>query len=296
MRWRSRPGSVIVMSGGGKVGAIVDEQGVGDIGTAVALRRYPVKSMLGEDLREAELDAAGVAGDRAMALIDRGTGRVATAKHPRLWRALLTCNATRTGAGVRITVPGGRTVDADDEDVDRALSAFLGREVRLASVRPEGAEVERPAPEDVLDHGVEAEVPFETLEIGQGTSGGTFVDYAPVHLISTATLDHIGVEALRYRPNLVVDTPGGRPFAENGWVGREITVGAVRLRGTLPTPRCSVPTLEHGDLPRSPQAVRRVLADNRVDVPGFGVLPCAGVYAEVLVGGTIRLGDPVALR
>jgi hypothetical protein len=185
MRWRSRPGSVIVVGGCGKVGAIVDEQGVGDIGTAVALRRYPVKSMLGEDLREAELDAAGVAGDRAMALIDRGTGRVATAKHPRLWRALLKCTATRTGAGVRITVPDGRTVDADDQDVDRALSAFLGREVRLAS---------------------------------------------------------------------------------------------------------------GGDLPRSPQAVRRVLADNRVDVPGFGVLPCAGVYAEVLVGGTVRLGDPVALR
>jgi uncharacterized protein YcbX len=275
------------------VGAIVDEHGSG---TAVALRRYPVKSMLGEDVAEVELDAAGVAGDRALALIDRGTGRVATAKHPRLWRALLKCTATLSGAGVRITVPDGRTVDADDEGVDEALSAFLGRAVRLAAVRPDGAEVERPDPEDVLEHGVEAEVSFATLEIGQGTSGGTFVDYAPVHLISTATLDHIGVEALRYRPNLVVDIPGGQPFAENGWVGREIAVGGVRLRGTLPTPRCSVPTLEHGDLPRSPQAVRRVLEENRVDVPGFGVLPCAGVYAEVLVGGTIGRGDPVELR
>jgi MOSC domain-containing protein len=280
----------------------VDDQRGSGIGTAVALRRYPVKSMLGEDLREAELDAAGVAGDRAMALIDTATGRVATAKHPRLWRALLTFGATLDGTGgtggtgVRIRLPGGDSIPADDVDVDRVLSALLGRQVRLASVRPDGAEVERPAPEDVLDQGVEAEVPFATLQIAQGTSGGTFVDYAPVHLISTATLDHIGVEALRYRPNLVVDTPGGRPFAENGWVGREITVGGVRLRGTLPTPRCSVPTLEHGDLPRSPQAVRRVLADNRVDVPGFGVLPCAGVYAEVLVGGTVRLGDEVTLR
>jgi uncharacterized protein YcbX len=268
---------------------------VGDIGTAVALRRYPVKSMLGEDLAEAELEAAGVLGDRVLALVDQDTGRVATAKHPRLWRTLLKCSATRAGAGVRIRVPDGRTVDAADDDVDRTLSALLGRSVRLTAVRPDGAEVERPAPEDVLEHGVEAEVPFATLEIGQGTPGGTFVDYAPVHLISTATVAHIGVEALRYRPNLVVETPDGRPFAENDWVGREITVGGARLRGLLPTPRCSVPTLEHGDLPRSPQAVRRVLADNRVDVPGFGVLPCAGVYAEVVVGGTVRLGDPVAL-
>jgi hypothetical protein len=73
-------------------------------------------------------------------------------------------------------------------------------------------------------------------------------------------------------------------------------VGGVRLRGTLPTPRCSVPTLEHGDLPRSAQALRAVLAANRVDVPGFGVLPCAGVYAEVIEGGAIRTGDAVTLR
>jgi MOSC domain-containing protein YiiM len=37
------------------------------------------------------------------------------------------------------------------------------------------------------------------------------------------------------------------------------------------------------------------MAENRVDVPGFGVLPCAGVYLEVLGAGTIRTGDPVAL-
>ena len=265
------------------------------LGTAVALRRYPVKSMLGEDLAAAELGAAGLVGDRAMALIDRETGRVATAKQPRLWRTLLKCTAAHERSGVRITLPDGRTVGVGDE-VDRALSALLGREVTLTAVRPAGAEVERPDPEDVLEHGVDAEVPFATLEIAQGTSGGTFVDYAPVHLISTATLDHIGVAALRYRPNLVVDVPGARPFAENGWVGREITVGSVRLRGTLPTPRCSVPTLEHGDLPRSPQAVRTVLAQNRVEVPGFGLLPCAGLYAEVVQGGTVEVGAAVVLR
>jgi uncharacterized protein len=274
----------------------VGERDPDGIGTAVALRRYPVKSMLGEDLDGAEVGPAGLDGDRVLALIDRETGRVATAKHPRLWRLLLQCRAVRDGDGVRITLPDGRTVAADGAEAEGALSALLGREVRLAAVRPEGAEVERPAPEDVLEHGVEAEVPFATLEIAQGTPGGNFVDYAPVHLITTSTLDRVGVPALRYRPNLVLDTPGGRPFAENDWVGREITVGGVRLRATLPTPRCSVPTLEHGDLPRSPQAVRTVLAENRVDVPGFGVLPCAGVYAEVLRGGPVRVGDAVALR
>ncbi len=274
--------------------AIVSEQGSGPAGTAAALRRYPVKSMLGEQVAEAEVGPAGLAGDRGLALVDRETGRVATAKHPRLWRLLLQCAAVVDGGDVRITLPDGRVLGSGD-DVDDALSALLGRAVRLTAVRPAGAEVERPAPEDVLDHGVEAEVPFATLEIAQGTPGANFVDYAPVHLITTTTLEHIGVSALRYRPNVVVDSPDGRPFAENGWVGRAITVGGVRLRGILPTPRCSVPTLEHGDLPRSPQALRTPLAENRVDVPGFGLLPCAGVYAEVVAGGTVRVGDAVSV-
>jgi uncharacterized protein len=130
------------------------------------------------------------------------------------------------------------------------------------------------------------------LEIAQGAPQAAFVDYAAVHLITTATLGRTGVEAVRYRPNVVVDA-AEEPFVENGWVGREIVIGEVRLRGTLPTPRCSVPTLAHGDLPREPRAVRSLLTDNRVEVPGFGVLPCAGLYADVLAGGVVRIGDEV---
>jgi uncharacterized protein len=260
-----------------------------------ALRRYPVKSMLGEDLDGIPVDERGVDGDRRRALIDVETGRVATAKHPRLWRALLTCTAKSGSDGVRIVLPDGRAIDADDPGAAGDLSAVLGRQVRVATKRPAGATVERPAPEDVLEHGVEADVPYETLEIAQGAPQAAFVDYAAVHLITTATLDRLGVEAVRYRPNLVVDG-ADEPFVENDWVGREIVIGGVRLRGTLPTPRCSVPTLAHGDLPREPRAVRPLLTDNRVDVPGFGVLPCAGLYAEVLEGGMVRVRDEVSVR
>ncbi|WP_300019323.1 MOSC N-terminal beta barrel domain-containing protein [Pseudonocardia sp.] len=258
------------------------------------LRCYPVKSMLGAEVDELLVGSGGAGGDRALALIDIETGRVATAKHPRLWRTLLQCSATRVGSGVTITLPDGRSVPA--EDADGPLSDLLGRRVRLAGERPAGAEVERPDPEDVLAQGVEAEVEAPTLEIAQGSPGDTFVDHSPLHLITTATLVHLGVEALRYRPNLILATePGAEPFVENDWLDRELTIGEVRLRITLPTPRCSVPTLEHGDLPRAPHAVRGPLAQNRVEVTGFGVLPCAGVYAEVLAGGTVRTGDAVTL-
>ncbi|PVZ15031.1 hypothetical protein C8D89_101901 [Actinomycetospora cinnamomea] len=269
------------------------------------LTRYPVKSMLGERLEQADLDAAGLPLDRRYGLLDATTGFVATAKHPRLWRRLLQYSATTADDRVRVTAPDGRTRDVDDPRLVDELTADLGRAVTVAASRAAGSAVERPDPEDVLEHGVEATVAAPTLEIAQGSAADTFVDYAPVHLITTATLDRIGVDPVRYRPNLVLDTgpdtatdteADAAPFAETDWVGRELAVGDAVLRVVLPTPRCSVPTLEHGDLPRAPEALRPLLSGNRIEVPGFGVLPCAGVYAEVVRGGTVRRGDAVTLR
>lgn len=261
--------------------------------------RYPVKSMLGEQLDEASLDVAGVALDRGLAVIDVETGLVATAKHPRLWRRLLQYSATVDGDRVLVTSPTGWTRNALAPDLDELLSSGLSRAVHMSAERPTGATVERSDPLYVLEHGVEAVVSTPTLEIGQGSPGLSFVDYAPVHVITTATLDAIGAEQVRYRPNLVVETPPGTaPYIENTWVGHELRVvgdGTPVLRISLPTPRCAVPTLEHGSLPRAPHAVRTLMTANRVDVPGFGVLPCAGGYAEVLRGGVVHIGDELTV-
>lgn len=254
------------------------------------LTRYPVKSMLGQRVEQAVVGTTGLERDRWRALMDPATGYVCTAKHPRLWRRLLQYSAAAEDDRVLVTTPGGETLDADDPRLVATLTADLGRPVEIRDRRPPSSAVERPDPEEVLARGVEAEVEAPTLEISQGTAGETFVDHSPVHLITTATLEHLGVEALRYRPNLVL-AADVEPFAENGWIGRELRVGEVVLRLTLPTPRCSVPTLEHGDLPRNPDALRPLLTGNRVEVPGFGVLPCAGAYAEVLRPGTVRQGD-----
>jgi MOSC domain-containing protein len=39
------------------------------IGTVAVLRRHPFKSMLGEELRAADVTERGLAGDRALALV-----------------------------------------------------------------------------------------------------------------------------------------------------------------------------------------------------------------------------------
>ncbi|HEY6491731.1 MAG TPA: MOSC N-terminal beta barrel domain-containing protein [Trebonia sp.] len=263
--------------------------------TVAVLRRYPVKSMLGEDLKRVRVTASGLEGDRVVAVIDRQTGDVATAKHPKLWRGLLAFAAQWNDGSPRITLPDGTSVSVADSADGQLLTELLHRRVCLSTVRPERATVARPAPEDVIEHGVDADVPYEKLEIGQGSPGSTFVDFAPVHVITSATLAHVGAEMIRYRPNLVLDTPGGRAFAENDWTGHEISIGQVLLRVILPTPRCAVPTLAHGALPRRPDAVRTLLEENRIPLPGFGPRPCLGAYAQVVNGGTVSVGDRATL-
>jgi MOSC domain-containing protein len=269
---------------------------VPEAGTVVALRRYPVKSMLGEDLTAVQLTPAGLEGDRFAAVIDQETGNVATAKHPRLWRGLLAFGAEWNDGSPRILLPGGDSVAVTDDAAARLLSGALHRDVRLTTVRPDQAIIDRPDPEDVIAAGDDADVPYQTLQIGQGTTGTNFVDFAPVHLITTATLAHVGEELIRYRPNLVLDLPGAEPYAENDWIGRTVAVGPARLRIMIPTPRCAVPTLAHGDLPRRASAVRTLLGQNRITVPDLDmVAPCLGAYAQVETPGPLTLGTPAAL-
>jgi uncharacterized protein len=260
------------------------------------LWRYPVKSMLGQQLDSAVVERGGVRGDRRFALVDGATGKVASAKQPRLWRELLQARAADTGGGVRIALPDGRAVAASDPGVDEVLSDLLGRPVRL-SAPTERADIDRADPDEVLDRGVDAVVSAPELTLGEAVPGPTFLDYAPLHLVTTATLAHIGQPAARYRPNVVISSaPGDAPFAENAWVGRTVALGDdVVARVVLPTPRCAIPTLAHGDLPRDPMALRTLMAQNRIEVPGFGVLPCAGVYATVERTGGLRSGDAVRI-
>jgi len=57
-------------------------------GAEKELWRYPVKSMLGQRLAAVQVTEVGLAGDRRLALIDLDSGKIASAKAPRLWRDL----------------------------------------------------------------------------------------------------------------------------------------------------------------------------------------------------------------
>jgi uncharacterized protein len=277
------------------------------LGTVAALRRYPVKSMLGEEVDASDVTYTGLAGDRRLAVLSRATGKIASAKFPRLWRDLLTLSATADGlagdSAVLIILPEGKTIRSDDADVDAILSELLDQPVTLTATPPPGAALDRAVPEAVLRYGVDQQVPAELMEIGGGGPPGTFVDFAPLHLLTTSTLDRIAelspdgrADPQRYRPNIVVRTtvPG---FTENEWLERSLRVGEdLVVRVIARTPRCAVPTLAHGALPRNPDALRVLARHNRIEpLDSLDPEPCAGVYAEVLRPGHIRTGDPVRL-
>jgi MOSC N-terminal beta barrel domain len=91
------------------------------VGSVVALWRYPVKSMMGEELNASEVAEVGLLGDRAYALVDSTDGKVASAKNPRKWPTLFDCRAAladapkpgKTVPPVRIVLPDGTIVSGE---------------------------------------------------------------------------------------------------------------------------------------------------------------------------------------
>src|SRR5208282_548237 len=218
------------------------------------------------------------------AVVSRRTGKVASAKYPRLWRDLLTLAAEALDDAARITLPDGKTVRSTDADIDEVLSALLNEPVTLTATPPPGASLDRAVPEAVLRDGIKAQVPAELIEIGAGAPPGTFVDFAPLHLLTTDTLDRVAglsprgvADPERYRPNIVIRTTAPAS-TENDWLDRYVAVGDdLILRVVARTPRCAVPTLAHGPLPRDADALRVLARHNRLaPVAGMDPEPCAG--------------------
>src|SRR5229473_3181104 len=97
------------------------------LGSIVSLWRYPVKSMMGEELNAVEVTERGLLGDRAYAVVDASDGKVASAKNPRKWPQLFDFRAAfvdspRTSAQlppVRITLPDGNMLSSTQTDVNR---------------------------------------------------------------------------------------------------------------------------------------------------------------------------------
>lgn len=254
--------------------------------------------MAGEQLEAAHVIPRGLLGDRVYALVDQ-RNKVGTARN---LQGILDCHARfvtpprpeETGPPVvTITLPDGRTANSDQTDCATILSNAFAHELILCSTPPDGLALEFAAGTLAGKNAATTEIP-----LAAGAPPGTFVDYATLHILTTSTLARLQKEypqgcfdSRRFRPNIVVKTadPG---FVENAWLGRTLALGEeVRLRVTIPCPRCVIPTLPQAGMPRDPGILRTVAKHNMQDLGDFGRLPCVGVCADVLNPGIIRCGD-----
>jgi len=266
-------------------------------GSIVSIWRYPVKSMMGEQLNAVHVTQRGLLGDRAYALMDPATGAVASAKDARRFGKLFDCLATfveppRFGATlpmVRITLPNGEFVVSSEPNAVELLSRAFQLPVALAFSPPENPESEN--------------IAAPGLTSRESSLSGPFFDAAPVHLLTTTTLDRLQeeyprgrFEVRRFRPNIVVEpTTGLRGFVENDWIGKSVRLGdAVKLKIIGPCPRCVMTTLRQGDLPRDPGILQTIAQHTPKLNTESGVSSAnVGVYALVERSGSIERGDCV---
>ena len=288
-------------------------------GSVVELWRFPVKSMRGERLALAELTKAGLVGDRAYALIDADTGKVVSAKSVKLFPDLFACRASfiePPQAGlevptVRIDLPDGSSVTSDSSDVDRRLSTYFRRDVRLARAAPDDFTIDQyhpdiegldPAHRDTVAEQKLGSAFFAEVGLPSPVAAGSFFDLFPLSIMTTSTLAQLNelrpesrFDQRRFRMNVIVDTKEAG-FVENNWVGHALEIGdAVRVNVAQPDSRCVMTTLAQDELPKDNDILRTLARHNKIQVGAAGRFPCAGVYAVIEAPGTLHSGDRVSV-
>jgi uncharacterized protein len=290
--------------------------------TVSQLWRFPVKSMGGSQVDRVRIDRRGVHADRLWAVRDLQNDITASARRI---PALLGCSAryaTEPGpdAGpgnvpeVIVTFPGGDEMSSGDPRIHDRLAELLDRDVRLTPLAPvddnslhrlsvRQSKANFSQSEVRSDFGLDPSeaLPdtsvFTTKQIMTlarfSTPPGTFVDLSAIHLMSVTSLESLstdgaGYDVRRFRPNVLVSVDDPRDeFPETAWVGATVEIGTARLRVSVPTIRCVVPTRPQPGVELDRTITRR-LADrtNRF----------LGVYADVTGPGLLSVGDSVVVR
>ena len=273
------------------------------VGSVATLWRYPVKSMLGERREEVFLTPNGTVGDRAWALRDLTTGRIASAKkYPALldFRAKYDVEPTANEPGhVLIEMPNGRIVSADAPEVSGEISDILGLPLRLenkARSLEKTSIVRETVFGDVPVEKFKPEWTPETMPDYFELKSGSFFEIGSVFILSSGSIEYLRVcqggsaliDQRRFRPNIYVESDDDKSgFVEDSWLGGTLTIGDnLVVDDFAETIWCVTSTLAQEDLPRD-LSILRTLAKHHKG--------CLGVYATVKSTGRVRVGDPVVL-
>ena len=222
------------------------------LGRVVSIWRYPVKSMRGEALQEADVYWHGIRGDRRFAFVRPGLERsdfpwLTIRERPAMWGYLprLLDLSRPDKCDAVVTTPDGAELPVDDP----RLAAELGEGVRLIK-----------------------------------QNRGVF-DTAPLSIMGSRSAEAMGGwDARRFRPNLVVEA--GEPFAEEAWVGRVLTIGGMQMRVDRRDERCVMVDVNPDTGERDMQILKQLGRERDACLGVYGTTVAPGV---VRVGDFVSL-------
>jgi uncharacterized protein YcbX len=109
-------------------------------------------------------------------------------------------------------------------------------------------------------------------------------DILPLLVATDGAVAAFGRDARRLRPNILIG--GVEGLAEREWAGAELHIGEAIVRLDSLRQRCHMTTIDPDTLQIDPGVLRDIVRrfDNQL-----------ALNAEVVRGGTVRIGDPVTL-
>src|SRR5579859_1586714 len=237
-----------------------------EIGHVETIFRYPVKSMAGERLEDANLGWYGLDGDRRLAfrrMDDRsGMPWLTASKLPDL---LLFAPHREDGAQgdlpTHIRTPDGNEMPVFGEDLAKEVGRRYGAPVQMMQLR----------------HGI--------------------FDEACISVIASDTVREIGrlagrsLDIRRFRPNVVVRLLRSVPFQEDEWLGGVLSFGegddAPAITVTMRDVRCSMVNFDPDSASPAPEVMKAIVRANQ---------NTAGIYGVVSRIGRLAVGQAILLH
>jgi uncharacterized protein YcbX len=248
-----------------------------EVGRISAIFRYPVKSMAGQLLDVARLGWHGIDGDRRFAfrrLADKSEFPwLSASKLPEL---LLykpfghdsNDNGKNGGLPTHVQTPDGKEYELLSDELRQEVSSRYGSDLELMN----------------LKHGIFDEGCISVISLGT------------VHSIARESGRGVDLcDLRRFRPNVVIETAGAEPFAEDSWVGRTLIFGermfgensAAAVSVTMRDERCVMVNFDPDTAERDSAVMKTVVRLNE---------NYAGVYGTVIRAGELRVGQVVSLE
>ncbi|MBA3644988.1 MAG: MOSC domain-containing protein [Gemmatimonadaceae bacterium] len=236
------------------------------IGEVEAIFRYPIKSMGGERVESAEVGWHGLEGDRRLAL------RRTKAQNGFPW-------LTATKMPELLLFSPLRHPDGADGELPARVRTPEGNEFAVFSEEL-AADVENRHSE-----------PVEMTHLRHG-----IFDDACISVITSDTIREVGrlaglqLDVRRFRPNILIRLSETSTFAENDWLGGQLSFGDAsgpRVSLTMLDDRCAMVNYDPHSARAAPDVLKSIVRanDNK-----------AGIYGSVVRTGRVEVGQSIRLK